>query len=418
MPRSRARYPDHVSEKHPSAPAAADAARAEEEGLRERWEATQAALRDRFGAPLSAATAITRRTLGWFPVRVWRHFLQHNGFLLAAGVSYQALFAFFAVIYVAFAGVGLWLGGSPQAVQRIIDVINSYIPDLIGPESTLLTTEQALQIASESASTLAVTGLIALGTAMWTAIGFVTFTRRAVRDIFGLPFDSRSYLLLKARDLLAALAFGIALLLGSAISVAGTWAVGWVFRLFGWTTGSGWYSLGAGIASLAVSVALFAGALALLFRLLSGASLQWRRIWPGAVLGGGALTVLQLGAGWLLRYTPSNPLLTTFAIFIGLLLWFRAVGVIILVASAWIAVAARDEDEPLREVSEAERMLEEHRALLLAARIRVRTAGAAHEAAPWYRRLRTRRALQDAETELAEVEAMAPSEPSRTSLLG
>ena len=31
--------------------------------------------------------------MAWFPVRVWRHFLIHNGFLLAAGVSYQALFA-------------------------------------------------------------------------------------------------------------------------------------------------------------------------------------------------------------------------------------------------------------------------------------------------------------------------------------
>ncbi|MFM9776348.1 hypothetical protein ACKI1Z_42485, partial [Streptomyces galilaeus] len=85
-------------------------------------------LRERLDAPLSAATEITRKTLALFPVRVWRHFLQHNGFLLAAGVSYQALFAFFAVIYVAFATVGVWLGGSPGAVHALIDVINGYIP--------------------------------------------------------------------------------------------------------------------------------------------------------------------------------------------------------------------------------------------------------------------------------------------------
>lgn len=81
-----------MNERHTSA--AAEAARAEEEGLRERWESTQASLRERFDAPISAATEITRKTLALFPVRVWRHFLQHNGFLLAAGVSYQALFAF------------------------------------------------------------------------------------------------------------------------------------------------------------------------------------------------------------------------------------------------------------------------------------------------------------------------------------
>ena len=57
----------------------------------------------RVDAAVERATALTQRTLALFPVRVWRHFLQHNGFLLAAGVSYQALFAIFAAIYLAFA---------------------------------------------------------------------------------------------------------------------------------------------------------------------------------------------------------------------------------------------------------------------------------------------------------------------------
>lgn len=406
-----------MSEHPTSAPDAAEAARAEEEGLRERWEARQASLRDRLDAPISAATELTRKTLATFPVRVWRHFLQHNGFLLAAGVSYQALFAFFAVIYVAFAGVGLWLGGSPEAIQRLINVINGYIPNLILPadQNGIFTTEQVTEIATGSASLLAITGLIALGTAAWTAIGFVTFTRRAVRDIFGLPFDTRSYVLLKARDLVAAVAFGIALLLASALSVAGTWALQWFFDLFGWNTASGLYRVGAGIASVVVSIALFTSALGLLFRFLTGTTLRWRRVWPGSILGGAALTVLQLGAGWLLRYTPSNPLLATFAIFIGLLLWFRAIGVIILVASAWIAVGAQDDDEPLLEQTEAERLLEEHNALRLAAEVRLRTAREAYEAAPWYRRPLARRALRAAHAELLEVSASAPPEPRRTS---
>lgn len=404
--------------RHPSSPPrAAEAARAEEETLRERWEARQSALRERLDAPLSAATEITRKTLALFPVRVWRHFLQHNGFLLAAGVSYQALFAFFAVIYVAFAAVGVWLGGSPGAVQALIDVINGYIPGLIAPHGGLITTDQAMAIATESTGVLAVTGLIALATAMWTAIGFVTFTRRAVRDIFGLPFDSRSYLLLKARDLVASLAFGIALILGFSITVTGTAAIGWVFSLLGWSEALGLYRIGAGLASVIVSIGLFSGALALLFRFLTGTSLHWRRIWPGALLGGAAITVLQLGAGLLLRYTPSNPLLATFAIFIGLLLWFRAMGVIILVASAWIAVSARDEDEPLTPVSEAERLREEHAALLLAAQVRLRTARIAHDTAPWYRRPRTGRALREAQSELAEVQAATPPPPEPRGLL-
>ena len=76
------------------------------------------ALRERFDEPIEKATELTRKTLAWFPIRVWRHFLQHNGFLLAAGISYQSLFAIFGVIYLAFATAGLWLGGSETAVDE------------------------------------------------------------------------------------------------------------------------------------------------------------------------------------------------------------------------------------------------------------------------------------------------------------
>ena len=43
--------------------------------------------------------SVTRWARGLFPVRVWLHFLDRNGFLLAAGMSYQALFAVFAAAY-------------------------------------------------------------------------------------------------------------------------------------------------------------------------------------------------------------------------------------------------------------------------------------------------------------------------------
>jgi membrane protein len=120
------------------------------------------------------------------------------------------------------------------------------------------------------------------------------------------------------------------------------------------------------------------------------------------------MTILQFGAGFLLSYTPSNPLLATFAIFIGLLLWFRVNGVVMLVASSWIAVAAQDRDLPLLTLTEAERRMAEYQALLTAARIRVREAHAAREAAPWYRAWGAAKAVRDAEEELADLEASPP----------
>lgn len=361
----------------------------------------------RLDAAVERATALTQRTLGLFPVRVWRHFLQHNGFLLAAGVSYQALFAIFAAIYLAFAIAGLWLGGSTEAVDGMIDIINSYIPNLIQDEGGVFTPQQVQEIAASTTGLLSITGLIALGTVIWTAIGWVTFSRRATRDIFGLPPDRRSYVILKARDLLAALIFGVSLIVGSLLSSASAVALAWILSLLGWGASlDGLTSIRIG--TVLVSFAVLSASLAAMVRFLTGTSLHWGTIWPGALLGGGAMTVLQFGAGFLLSYTPSNPLLATFAIFIGLLLWFRVNGVVMLVASSWIAVSAQDRDLPLLSQTEAERRLAEYRTLREAARIRVREAQAARDDAPWYRTWQTERALRAAEKELESLEASAP----------
>tara|TARA_B100000378_G_scaffold124512_1_gene100534 strand:- start:297 stop:1547 length:1251 start_codon:yes stop_codon:yes gene_type:complete len=411
---SRHRHPETPAEDAERDLTVAEATHAEQT-LRARWEATQNALRDRFEQPIDRATSLTRKTLAWFPVRVWRHFLQRNGFLLAAGVSYQALFAIFATIYVAFAIAGLWLGGSTEAIDALITAINSYIPGLIGDEG-LFTTAQVTEIATSSSSVLGVTGIVALVTLIWTAIGFITFARRAVRDIFGIPPDRRSYMLLKARDLLASAIFGAALLVGSGLGFLGVWALNLVFHMLGWPTASPAYNILARAAALVVSFLLYSGALASLVKFLTGTSLKWRQIIPGAILGGAAITVLQLGAGWLLIYTPSNPLLATFAIFVGLLLWFRIIGVIILVASSWMAVATTDENLPILQRTEEERLAAEHAALLTAARVRLRSARNEAKTAPWYRHFAARRAVVEAEKELAEVEHAAPQPVTRGSL--
>lgn len=370
----------------------------------------------RLDVAVERATALTKRTLDLFPVRVWRHFLQNNGFLLAAGVSYQALFAIFAAVYLAFAIAGLWLGGSSDAVNALIDVINSYIPNLISESGGLVTPEQAQEIAASTTGVLSITGLIALGAVIWTAIGWVTFSRRAVRDIFALPPDRRNYVILKARDLFAALLFGVSLLVGSLLSSVSAAALSWILAQLGWDAGYGSVNALIRIGTVIVSFALMSAALASMVRFLTGTSLHWRTIWPGALLGGGAMTVLQFGAGFLLSYTPTNPLLATFAIFIGLLLWFRINGVVMLVAAAWIAVSAQDRDQPLLHQTEAERLAAEYEALLLAARIRLREAREVHAESPWYLRWSATRAMRDAEAELADLEAHPPSLPPAGSL--
>lgn len=327
---------------------------------------------------------------------MWRRFLRRNGFLLAASISYQSLFAIFATLYTAFAAVGLWLGGSQAAIDGLIAVVNSYLPGFIAAGSTVEPADVA-QIARDSSSLLAVTGAIAVAVAIWTAIGFVTFTRRAVRDIFGLPFDARSFVLLKLGDLLAAVLFGLALVLGAA---SGLVAGGVVARVLAWAEvpyESALVDVTSRIASVLVSIILNTAALTGLIRFLTGTTLPWRAIIPGAAAGGSALALLQLGAGFLAVYSPTNPLLATFSVVIGLLLWLRLAGIVILVAASWISVAAEDADIPLVEVTAQQRREQERRALRVVAEAGVREARQAVADASWWQKPGARRDLRHAE---------------------
>lgn len=366
---------------------------------RARWELSR--LRERLDAPLVTAERLTRRTLAAFPVRVWRHFLRHNGFLLAASISYQSLFAILATLYTAFAVVGLWLGGSSTAIDGMISIVNAYIPGIIS-EQGLVHPDAVAEIATSSSGTLAITGAVAFTVALWTAIGFVTFARRAVRDILGLPYDARNFVLLKARDLLAALAFGVALIVGALLGWIAGGTLTAVLDLLRWEPPSEWILAGGRILSLIVAFVVNAAALAALFRFLTGTDLSWRRILPGALLGGGAMAVLQLGAGFLLSYTPTNPLLATFSIIVGFLLWFRLAGVVMLVAASWVALSARDAHVPLVAVSADEAARRERARREQDARDELRTARAALARATWWQ-WGARRDLKAAERSLTAV---------------
>lgn len=341
-------------------------------------------LRERLERPREVASDVKERTLAAFPVRVWRHFLRHNGFLLSAGMSYQGLFALFGLVYIAFAAVGLWLGGSDRAVQALIDGANAYIPGLIGDHG-VASAHDVASIAESTTGVLSVTGAVAVGVVVWSATTAVTFTRRAIRDIFGLPFDARNFLMLKFWDLLAAAAFGLSLLFGSALSVFGVWTVAQLVEAFGGDSSRPLYEVGLRTFSVLVALALDAAVLALLVRYLTGTSLTWRRIIPGAVAGGAAVVVLQLGAGLLLSRTPTNPLLATFAVVIAMLIWCRAVSIVVLIAASWMSIGAADHDQPLQAEAATITPEAEAQALVVAARVHVRRAQKAFDEAPWYR---------------------------------
>ncbi|GAA1515112.1 hypothetical protein GCM10009761_16510 [Agromyces terreus] len=406
------RPPSPRTTREPS-PGAAPAASADEPAARtarERLTELSEPLRERFEEPINRFTTITNKTMALFPVRVWRYFLAQNGFILSSGMSYQALFGVFAAVYVVFAVFGIWFTNNEAAMTAFSTLVNTYAPGLIGDDG-IITPQELTAIASTSTGTLSWTGVIALVGFIWTAIGWVTYTRIGVRSTFGLPKDSRSYALLKLRDFVAGLMFGAVLIVASALSVVTTGFLSWLVSLMGIDPDAGGAAASVQVGAVLVVFVIDTLALAVLFRYLSGAEMPWRRMVIGSVLGSAALSVMQLLGGVLITFASSNPLLATFAVFIALLFWFRMTSIVILVAASWIAVEAADSNETLLSLSpeqiEAERRRREAEAAVTVARVELRRARADAASAGWLGGFRARRRVAKAQLDLDEAEAAA-----------
>lgn len=283
----------------------------------------------------------------WFPVRVWRRVLAYNGLLLSAGVSYEALFATFAALYIGLAVFGVWFVADQARLNSLIEIINTYIPGFIGDDGAV-TQDQLVQLAQQSMPAIGWGGLIAVGVLLWTASSWITYSRMAIRTVFGLEKDPRSYALLKSKDVLVSLVLGAVLLAGAVLTSVSTNLFGKVSHLIGLEHLSEIASLATRVLSLILVFMLDTAVLGLMFLTLAGAALTVREVAGGALLGGAALTALQVLGSFILSGGTSNPLLATFVVFVTLLLWFRMTAVVTLTAAAWVAEAAINRGEPLR----------------------------------------------------------------------
>src|SRR5882757_10867530 len=88
--------------------------------------------------------AWVRARIAWVrslkPVRVFTHYSQLRGPILASGLAFQGLFAVFAGLWVAFSIAGLVISGNEVAQNAIVTALNNAIPGLIdtdgsGPEA-------------------------------------------------------------------------------------------------------------------------------------------------------------------------------------------------------------------------------------------------------------------------------------------
>lgn len=354
---------------------------------------------DRAGAPAATdsptlverMTRITERVMALKPVRVLTRFSERDGELLSAGMSFQSVFAVFAAILVSFSLAGVWLRSNPDVLAALIDIINSYVPDLIADGGL---------ISPDALRDIEFVGWIALVGLVGTAIGWLGFMRQAVRAVFGVPPVTRFFLLQKAIDLGLALGFGLLLVAGGLVSVASTAALDWVAGVLGLEQESVPVAVGIRVVGILVSVVVNVVALSLIFRVLSAIPIPPRDLLVGAGAGSVVLAALSVVSGFLLGGATRNPLLATFAVFIGLLLWLAIVWRVVLLSATWIAVTLDDRGVDVVHYTpeqQAQRELEARRIVAASALAAARTRLA--DADGPFARFRARRALERAVAE-------------------
>ncbi|GAB3384741.1 hypothetical protein GCM10027568_00950 [Humibacter soli] len=379
--------------------------------LAERFEEIADPLRDRLRGPV-------RRVSGWWqwvtrlkPYRVWIQFSYNDGNLRTAGMSYQSLFAVFAALWVGFSVAGIWLTSNPNLMNALVGIINDAVPGLIGTDSEHpgVVSEDALRSLS---TTFGWTSLIAIVGLLWTAIAWLYYTRQAVRAMFDLARDSRNYALQKVTDLGLSILFGVLLVASATVTVITTEALSTFLDFIGISSDSPWTSVSGYIIGFAVSIGLNFITLAAMYRVLSRVVIPWRSLVVGSLIGAVALSALSAISSLIIGGASKNPLLATFAVFVGLLLWFNFICRIILLAAAWIAVGMFDRGLEPRKLSPEqvayERAVAQREARLLIARTRLQDERAHAASARWLSKWFANRRVRDAADELRRIEAEPP----------
>ncbi|GAA1594122.1 hypothetical protein GCM10009693_02550 [Leucobacter chromiireducens subsp. chromiireducens] len=268
------------------------------------------------------------------PVRTFSHFTNVGGSVLSGGMSYQALFAVFAGLWLGFGIFGIVLSGRPELVDTLVDQLNTFVPGLVGPgHGYAVDISMLLQ-----GRTFNWGSIVAGGALVWVALNWFTGTRRSIRIIFGLEVkEYRNALLLKLRDLALAVGFFVAILVSAGLTVLSSGLADWLLGLIG-ADGDSWFF--GWLGTLVRYGAMFVFDVLVLMamhRLLAEVRVPRWALLTGCALGGAALLGLKILGSALLGGATSNPLLATFAVFVGLLLWFNFICRALLLTSCWIA---------------------------------------------------------------------------------
>jgi membrane protein len=266
------------------------------------------------------------------PVRAYSRFINVGGSVLTGGMSYQALFAVFAALWVGFGVFGVVLNSQDDLLEALTTQINVLVPGLLGADGAVSLQPLLADRVFDW------TRIIASVSLLWVAVAWFTGTRRSIRIIFGLEVRRyRNAALLKLRDFVLAIGFSLAIMASASLTLIGADLSSNLLSFFG-LSADHWLVGGTGTLVRLAALYLFDVLLLVaIHRWLAEVRVPWWPLVSGCALGSIGALALKVAGGALLGGASTNPLFTSFAVFIGLLLWFNLICRVLLLTSAWIA---------------------------------------------------------------------------------
>ncbi|ROS23099.1 YihY/virulence factor BrkB family protein [Cellulomonas sp. PhB150] len=297
----------------------------------------QAPVDDSSGPPATSFMGRVKALLAWWqatrPARANARFGARGGGVLTGGIAYAALFAVFAGLTIGYTIFMAVLGNNEELRDKVLDAVNDSLPGLINtsgdPDAGGIDPD-TLQLSGS----LTFAGVIAVVVLLLSALSATAALRTGVRAMFAEE-GGGSAVGQKLAQLggLAGLAFAVLL---SALITTGVGSVTkWVLEAVGWTDGTGVILQ---VAGMLVALVIDAGTFVLIVRVLAGEHPPRRDLLWGALIAGVGIGIVRfLGTSVVAGSVGKNPLFTSAAVIVTLLIWVNLISRIVLLAAAWVA---------------------------------------------------------------------------------
>ena len=266
-------------------------------------------------------------------VRAVDRYLDVQGTLLAAAVTYYAYLALFPLIAVAFGVLSVLAKVAPSVEGSLRSQIATTFPSL------------DLNALAKDGITVGIVGFFILA---YAGVKWISSLRRSVSVMWNVAPRSIGYVTGLIRDALALVLLGGCLLASGAFAVVAQIATDAVWRLIGLERPNAVL-----VQTVVLAVSLLADFLVgwVLFRSLPNrATTEGEHLRSAAIFALGFQLLVQL-VGVIVGRASTNVIYGTFAATVGVLLWISYVSKLILFISAWAATRTRVRDDDVSAIS-------------------------------------------------------------------